>query len=66
MWSCGLSHRCGKAGAFDRTILECGGPGSASIRDIANRYDIDMILILNRKIDLELIRPTPLELLFYK
>jgi retinol dehydrogenase-12 len=27
---------------------------------------IDTILILNRKIDLESIRPTPLELLFYK
>ena len=40
--------------------------GSASIRDIAYRYGIDTILILNRKIDLESIRPTPLELLFYK
>jgi hypothetical protein len=40
--------------------------GSASICDIAYRYGIDKILILNRKIDLESIRPSPLELLFYK
>jgi hypothetical protein len=40
--------------------------GSASIREIAYRYVIGKILILNREIDLESIRPTPLELLFYK